>query len=456
MLKYYSADTINEELTELQEKLSAITYYDQLISVPLRTIFIDFLDASIKETEKKGLELAVLFIDIDNFKTVNDVYGHHIGDRFLKRLTEDLKSCIRNTDTLWPIGGDEFAILVPSFFNIKEILETIQRIKKLFTKPLFLSGYKINITISAGVAIYPNNGRSGKELFEKASIAMNKAKESGKNKFCYFNNDMTREASLLNDISKDLRIAIEEKEFFLCYQPIIDARTKEILSIEALVRWRHPQKGVINPREFIPIAEKTNLILPIGEWVIKTSCSQLKEWHDLGYTNCSLSVNVSAVQLQQQDFAEMVNTLLAETRLSPEYLELEITESVLMEFNHIAKRNLIELRKQGIKISVDDFGTGYNSLKYIQEFVVNNLKIDRAFTFNIKSDVNKVIIDTIIFLGHKINAEIIAEGVEEEEQYEYLKMIGCDKIQGYYFSKPLLPEEVVNIFKKHNTILNIE
>lgn len=452
MLKYYSANNTNEELTELQEKLSAFTYYDQLIDIPLRTIFIDILDAFIKGTKKNGLKLAVLFLDVDNFKAVNDIYGHHIGDKLLKKIAEGLKLCIRSTDILCPMGGDEFAILIPGFLNINDIDKIAQRIKKLFNQPMLVSDHKLYTTASVGAAIYPNDGRCGRNLFEKAYIAMYKAKESGKNNFCYFDNDIGREASLRNYIKKDLKTAIEKGEFFLCYQPIIDIRTKKMASMEVLIRWRHPKKGIISPGKFITIAEETGLIIPIGEWVLKTSCSQLKEWHDIGYTDYGLSVNISVIQLQQHGFAEVVSRVLAETGLKSKYLELEITESAFMESNHTVTMNLIHLRKRGVKVSIDDFGTGYNSLKYLQEFSVNSLKIDRTFIFNIKADVNKVIIDTVISLGHKINAEITAEGVEIKEQYEYLKMKGCDKIQGYYFSKPLLPEEAIEFFKENNTI----
>lgn len=255
------------------------------------------------------------------------------------------------------------------------------------------------------------------------------------------------EISLHNDIKKDLIMALEKEEFFLCYQPIIDSRTKNVVSLEALIRWNHPKKGIISPGEFILIAEKTGLIMPIGEWVLKTSCNQLKKWHDIGYSNYGLSVNISAIQLQQNNFADVVSRVLFETGLLPRYLELEITESAFLETNGATAMNLVNLSKQGVRISIDDFGTGYNSLKYLQNMTVDSLKIDRTFIFNIKAHINKVIIDTIVLLGHRINAEVIAEGVELEEQYEYLKSIGCDKIQGYYFSKPLLPEEVIVFLK---------
>jgi EAL domain-containing protein (putative c-di-GMP-specific phosphodiesterase class I) len=292
----------------------------------------------------------------------------------------------------------------------------------------------------------PNDGQYGK-IFLKGDIAMYKTRKNDNNKLQYFNNCMNGEMRLCSNMKRDLRNAIENEEFFLCYQPLIDIRIKKVVCMEALIRWKHPRKGIISPMEFIPIAEETGLILPIGQWVLKTACSQLKEWHDMGYNNFGLSVNVSVIQLQQPDFAETVSRIIAENRLLPEYLELEITESAFMESARTVARNLNSLRKRGIKVSIDDFGTGYNSLKYIQKLAVNSLKIDKTFVYNIKDDINKVIIDAIISLAHKINAEITAEGVETKEQYEYLKKKGCNKIQGYYFSKPLLPEEAAEFLK---------
>lgn len=262
--------------------------------------------------------------------------------------------------------------------------------------------------------------------------------------------NMTKEISLQSNMKKDLRTAIEYGELFLCYQPLIDIKTKEIVCLEALLRWKHPRKGTISPMEFIPIAEETRLIIPIGEWVLQTACRQLKQWRDMGYTECKISVNVSIIQLQQPDFAETVIEILTEIGLPPEYLELEITESKFIESIQTVARNLNLLKKQGIKISIDDFGTGYCSFNYINKFAIDNLKIDRSFVWNIEADVNKAIIDTVISLGHKLNLGIIAEGVETKEQYDYLEMEGCDKVQGYYFSKPLLPEEVIEILKAGN------
>lgn len=251
------------------------------------------------------------------------------------------------------------------------------------------------------------------------------------------------------DIRSDLNNVIENDELFLCYQPLISARTNKMVGMEALVRWMHPQRGLISPMDFIPIAEETKQIVPIGEWVLQRACSQLKTWIDLGYTKYVVSVNVSAIQLRQENFSEVVTRILNDTELLPKYLVLEITETVCMESSSIIMRNLMRLKRKGVKISIDDFGTGYNSFNYLQSIEINNLKIDKTFIHDFESNVNQAIIEMIIMLGHKINAKIIAEGVETREQYEYLKQIECDTIQGYYFSKPLLAEEMPEFFNRN-------
>lgn len=258
---------------------------------------------------------------------------------------------------------------------------------------------------------------------------------------------MTGETSLHNYVRKDLGNAISNGELFICYQPMIDVKTKRTVWMEALLRWKHPIKGVINPAEFIPVAEETRLIIPIGRWVLQNACMQLKKWYEMGCTGFGLAVNVSAIQLQQPDFAEVVERILTENKLLPKCLELEITESEFIGSHHTAAWNLNLLRSKGVKISIDDFGTGYNSLKYVQKLTIDSIKIDRMFISDIKADINKAIIDMIILLGHKVNAQVTAEGVETREQYEYLKRQGCDKIQGYYFSKPLLQEDVIKFLK---------
>ena len=435
------------EKKKREEKLEHLAYYDQLTGTMLRTAFMDRLKISIEKANKEGLKLSVMFLDVDDFKTVNDMYRHHIGDLFLKKIAARLKSCIRNTDALCRIGGDEFAILLSNLNSINEADEIAQRIIDSFKVPIDISVNKLSSSISIGMAIYPDNGIDGETLLKRADVAMYKAKEEGKNSLRHFNKYMIEEIILRNNIKRDLKDALDNEELLLCYQPLIDARTKRVVRFEALIRWKHPKKGIIGPLDFIPATEETKLIIPIGEWVLKNTFMQLKEWHELGLKDFTLSVNASIVQLQKPDFAETVIEMLLDVGISPKYIELEITESVLMDSVYTVEKNLSLLRKQGIKVSIDDFGTGYNSLKYIQKFDVDCIKIDRTFVSNIDDDINKIIIKHIISLGHSINAEIIAEGVETKEQYKYLKKQGCDIIQGYYFSKPLLPEEATRFLE---------
>jgi diguanylate cyclase (GGDEF)-like protein/PAS domain S-box-containing protein len=435
------------EKKKREEKLEHLAYYDQLTGTMLRTAFMDRLKISIEKANKEGLKLSVMFLDVDDFKTVNDMYRHHIGDLFLKKIAARLKSCIRNTDALCRIGGDEFAILLSNLNSINEADEIAQRIIDSFKVPIDISVNKLSSSISIGMAIYPDNGIDGETLLKRADVAMYKAKEEGKNSLRHFNKYMIEEIILRNNIKRDLKDALDNEELLLCYQPLIDARTKRVVRFEALIRWKHPKKGIIGPLDFIPATEETKLIIPIGEWVLKNTFMQLKEWHELGLKDFTLSVNASIVQLQKPDFAETVIEMLLDVGISPKYIELEITESVLMDSVYTVANNLNLLRKQGIKVSIDDFGTGYNSLKYIQKFDVDCIKIDRTFVSNIDDDINKIIIKHIISLGHSINAEIIAEGVETKEQYKYLKKQGCDIIQGYYFSKPLLPEEATRFLE---------
>lgn len=261
--------------------------------------------------------------------------------------------------------------------------------------------------------------------------------------------EMQKKNYAYDNMKYDLEAAIAGNEFFLCYQPLVDAKTKKMVWMEALIRWKHPRKGIISPSDFIPIAEETGLIVPIGEWVLENACRQLREWYMKSNTGYGVSVNVSAIQLRQPGFSDFVGNILKEYGLMPENLEIEITESVLIESSHTVVSNLTQLSEQGIKITLDDFGTGYNSFGYIQKLLIDGIKIDRTFICNIKADINKIIIDTVISLGHKINAEVTAEGVETKEQYEYLQGKGCDKIQGYYFSQPLLPIDLMNYMKEN-------
>lgn len=431
----------------MQEELFTYVNYKHSVDKILSASFIKIIDDSIKRAIENGLKLAILSIDIDDLKFINKIYGYEMGDRVLREVARLLGNSIENSDILYHVGKDEYIILIHGHTYLNDIDKRIRHINKTLKQPIIIDEIELYIDISMGIALYPIHGEESNILLRKANVAMNKVKEYGLGGYLYFDDDIDDKAIMLNYLKRDLIKALKNNEFFLCYQPIVDVKTGKVVCMEALIRWRHLQKGIISPSEFIPVAEETKFIITIGEWVLKTACSQLKEWHDMGYTNWSISVKVSMIQLQMNDFYEVVNNILTETGLSPKYLEIEITESAFMKLDHIVAKNLRELKKLGIKIAIDDFGTGYNSLKYIQKFEANSLKIDRDFIININADINRAIIDTVISLGRSIGAEIVAEGVEDEEQLDFLKSKGCDKFQGYLFSKPLLPEEVNDLFK---------
>lgn len=432
----------------LEEKLENLAYRDQLTGAMLRTAFMDQLNRVVEEANRGEANPAVMFLDIDSFKMVNDIYGHSVGDILLRKIAARLKTCISKSDYLCRIGGDEFAILLTDIDNTKEADEIAKRIIDLFHHPIPIFRYKLNISTSIGIAVYSGNSKDGRLLLQRADMAMYRAKELGKNNSQHYSASISETRNYSNNIRRDLFRAIERKELYLLYQPLVDATTNRLVKMEALIRWRHTKNGIINPADFIPIAEETQLIIPIGEWVLNNALHQLKSWHEMGFTEFTLSVNASIIQLQQTDFAEVFLNALSVAGISPEYIELEITESALVNSMDNVEKVLHRLRGQGVKLSIDDYGTGYNSLKYIQKFKIDCIKIDRSFVKGINENINNIIIRHIIALGHKIKAEIVAEGVETKEQLEYLREEGCDIIQGYYFSKPLSVEEVTAFLRK--------
>ncbi|ABB15654.1 EAL domain-containing protein [Carboxydothermus hydrogenoformans] len=433
---------------QMESKLEYMAFHDPLTNLPRRDVFLERLKVAMADARRNGKKLAVFFVDLDNFKIINDSLGHHTGDRLLKKIAKELTKCVRETDTISRVGGDEFIILLPDVNSIEDTDKVAKRILELFDQPIKLNNYELPVTISIGIAIYPDHGKSERAILKNADIAMYTAKRKGKNGFQYFDIAMKSEVEFANTVKRDLRLALEKNQFILYYQPLIDLKTGKIASMEALLRWQHPKKGMISPFHFIPIAEETRQIISIGEWVLRTACRQMKEWLGMGYSGFSVSVNVSVHQLEQPNFAKVVCDILKEIELEPRYLELEITETVLIEAVETVVENLYHLKKAGVKIIIDDFGTENSSFRYMQKFTVDGLKIDRSFVNGIKIDVNKAIIDAIILLGHRLKLPVTAEGVETREQLECLIESGCDKVQGFYFSKPLPPDEVIHLVQK--------
>jgi diguanylate cyclase (GGDEF)-like protein len=383
---------------------------------------------------------AVLFLDIDRFKVVNDSLGHIVGDLLLIAIARRLEICLRPGDTVARLGGDEFAILLEDISDVSDSIRVAERIQKELQYPFNLSGYEVFATASIGIAPGSSSYERAEDILRDADTAMYRAKALGRSRHQVFDKAMHARAVALLQLETDLRRAVERNEFRLYYQPIVSFHSGKVYGFEALIRWLHPEKNIISPAEFIPIAEETGLIIPIGRWVLREACRQMKEWQQ-SYPNLpplTVSVNLSGKQLSQPDLIQDIKSILNETELDPSYLELEITESVIMENAEHAADMLAQLRALRVQINVDDFGTGYSSLSYLHRFPVNNLKIDQSFVSRIGVDEeNSEIISTILTLARNLGLDVIAEGVETKEQLNHLQDLGCEQGQGYYFSVPV-------------------
>ncbi len=425
---------------EYEEKIKKFAYYDVLTDLPNRAMFIEkFNELSLKNNEI----IALIFMDVDNFKLINDSYGHNVGDCILVETGKRIAAVKKENTMLFRIGGDEFAILAWGDMTDEDIEAYIKDFVIEIDKNYSIQEYIFNITVSIGLAIYPRDAQSFMDLLKNSDTAMYKAKESGKNRYVFFNNEMKDEIMKKMQISSQLHNALVNNEFDLFYQPIYRASDAKIEGFEALLRWNSPVIGEVPPMEFIGIAEENRIIIPLGEWVLRKACSFLKEINTAGNGSFFMAVNISVLQIIRSDFSDLVIKILKEYELPPELLELEITESVFIEsFDNIVK-NIMALRKSGVKIALDDFGKGYSSLSYLKRLPITTLKIDKSFIDNITtSDEKNILADTIIMIGKTMGLTVVAEGVETLEQYDYLIRYHCDRIQGYYFSKPL-PESSI-------------
>ncbi len=436
------------ELKSAEEHLMYMSVHDALTGLPNRMLFNDRLHMELAHAERNHQMLAVMFLDLDRFKLVNDTLGHAMGDRLLKRVADRLKSCVRKSDTVARMGGDEFCFLLPEIAQPEDAVKIAKKILKALKKPWRLGGQEFYITPSIGIAVYPNDGQDADTLMKNADTAMYRAKEQGNNYQLYTAemSDQNMER-LTSEIA--LRRALERQEFVIHYQPQINTETGQIIGMEALVRWEHPERGTVFPAEFIPYAEETGLIVPIGEWVLRTACAQNKAWQDAGFPPLRVTVNLSARQFQQKDLVETVDRILKETGLDPRWLELEITETVAMQDVEHTISTLRELRDLGVRIAIDDFGTGYSSFNYLKYFPNHTLKIDKSFVRDVtEGREDAAITKAIIALAQNLNLKVIAEGVETEEQLAFLKRQQCNEIQGYLFSRPLPAEEFTRMLEK--------
>ena len=453
-----------EQLEQLLEERTAevdyLAYYDTVTQLPNRALFEDRVAQAIVMAKSSGQTLAVLFISLDQFKKVNDTLGHGPGDILLREFAERLKSCIAQTDTVARFGSDEFALLRTQIEGADDVIETIGSLSQVLKFVFELDGQELFATASVGISLFPVDGEEGHTLLKNAGAALYKAKRSGGANYQFYTADIHDRASRRLSLETTLRRAIQNHEFLLHYQPKVSVDSLEITGVEALIRWHHPQLGLVSPAEFIPLAEDTGLIISIGEWVLKEACLQNKRWQTQGFAPIRTAVNISARQLHDQGFADTVIRILKETNLAPQYLELELTESSIMQNAELAANVLSRLKSMGIYCSIDDFGTGFSSLASLKRLPINALKIDKSFVSEAPSEPDDAaLVMAIVTLAHNLRLKVIAEGVETEEQLRLLHLLRCDEIQGFLFSKPLPADAFVSLLDSHSgraTALSIQ
>ncbi len=438
------------ERKQAEEEIIRLAYYDSLTGLPNRLLFKDRLRQSITYAQRYKKMLATLFLDLDRFKRINDTLGHSIGDRLLKGVAERLSHTLRQSDsvgrdgsedfgsTVARLGGDEFTILLMEIDSVQDVAKVARRILQDMAKPFHLDGSEVFITTSIGITIFPYDGGDVDALLKNADIAMYHAKDQGRNNFQFYTQSMNATAFERLVLENNIRKAIERDEFELFYQPQISVSNGEIVGMEALIRWNHPELGMISPAEFIPLAEESGLILPLGEWVLRRACGQIRQLHDRGFSDLRISVNLSVHQLRQQGLVKTIKGIVEQYYLDARRLELEITESAIMKNAEATVETLMSLKSMGLRISIDDFGTGYSSLSYLKRFPIDTLKIDRSFIKDIPNDPdNAAITRAIIAMAHSLNLKVVAEGVETPAQFAFLKNEGCDEMQGFLLCRPL-------------------
>ncbi|MEE9584257.1 MAG: EAL domain-containing protein [Candidatus Brocadiales bacterium] len=432
---------IREDITErrkTEETIQRMAYYDSVTGLPNRMLFNDRLTLAVAHARRNKEMLAVLFLDLDRFKVVNDTLGHSMGDKLLRGVARRLKSCVREGDTVARLGGDEFTLLLPKIKRVENMAKIAGKVLTAIKEPLRLDGHELHITTSIGIAIYPGDGSDAETLLKNADAAMYHAKEQGRDNYQFYTPSFHARASRQMELEGSMYGALEREEFELNYQPVVDINTGRIVGVEALLRWHHPEQGLVPPNEFISVAENTGLITQIGEWVLHTACAQNKAWQDAGLPPIHVSVNLSSRQFQQINLIEIIDRVLRETGLDARFLELEITEGSAMQNVESTIYKLKGMDALGVKIAIDDFGVGYSSLSYLKRFPIHTLKIDRSFVSDITTDPDdRAIVTAIIALAKTMNLKVVAEGVETGEQLDFLRRLHCDEMQGYLFSKPV-------------------
>ncbi len=425
-------------------QIKFLAYHDALTELPNRQLAKDHFEMAISFADRANSKMGVLFVDLDNFKAINDTLGHSIGDSLLKVAAKRLDKCVRDTDTLSRQGGDEFLILLADIHDPDAITPIAQKILKQFAVPFEVDGQQLSTSLSIGIAVYPDDGKDFDTLLKKADMAMYQAKEAGRNTYRFFTEQMNVNTLENLRMLNSLRQALESTEFFLHYQPQIDLATGAVIGAEALIRWNHPELGMVPPGNFIPLAEESGLIVQIGDWVLLEACRQTAAWHVAGLPKLVIAVNISAVQFKHHNLENSVLQALVDSGLDPTYLELELTESILIRETEVVLALVRRLKSLGVKLSIDDFGTGYSSLSYLKRFNVDKLKIDQSFIRNMAEDPNDAaIVRAIIQMANALNLKTIAEGVEDEHSLTLLRLHHCDEAQGYYFAKPMPADQFV-------------
>jgi diguanylate cyclase (GGDEF)-like protein/PAS domain S-box-containing protein len=433
--------TTCEDITgrkEAEIKMHRLAYYDPLTNLPNRSMFLDRLHQALALAFREKRKVCLVFIDLDNFKDVNDTHGHDLGDKLLQEVAVRLAGTMRESDTLARLGGDEFVVVLTSVTSHESTAMAAQRILSVFTLPFFIDGKQIYSSASIGVALYPDDGRDTENLLKCADTAMYCAKNEGKAQFRFFSSEMNHKIMRRVALENCLRQGLEKEEFFVQYQPKWDIKTARMVGVEVLVRWQSPEFGLIQPSEFISLMENSGMILDLGQWVLRTACVQAKDWASAGHQCFNVAVNISGKQLKHPDFFAMIDKVVRESGVDPKILELEFTESVIMEQSDKTIDTLKLLKKMGVQLSIDDFGTGYSSLNYLKDFPIDRVNIDRSFISDIScSSDYAAIVEAIISMSHSLNMKVLAEGVETGAQLHFLTKLGCDEVQGFYLAVPM-------------------
>lgn len=426
------------ERKAIEKKIEFLAHHDHLTGLPNRILLKDRVEQAIAHAQRNHSKTALLFLDLDGFKRINDSLGHSVGDEVLQSVSSRLRECLRKTDTVSRQGGDEFILILSDITDTKAVIVPI--VKKLlqeFQKPFCVDNHILSTSVSIGIALCPDDGETFESLLQKADTAMYKAKELGRNTYCFYTDRMNADMTEQLQLQSDLFRAVENNELVLHYQPQIDLKQNRITGVEALIRWHHPYLGILPPMKFIPMAESSGLIVSIGQWVIEEACRQAFDWHRRGL-GIGVAVNISPIQFKRGDLESVVREALAASGLPPENLELELTESVMMHDTENTLQTVCRLKEIGVQLSIDDFGTGYSSLAYLKRFAVDKLKIDQSFVRDICNDYeDAIIVKTIIQMAKSLNLKTIAEGVENEEVLNVIEGYGCDAVQGYHFAKPM-------------------